>query len=209
MSIILINASPKKQASNSSLLLDDLKDVFFDTSKIKELSINQPFLTEEEIKELQNHSTWVFVQPLYIDAIPSHLLSCFCQLEQTCFSDKKIHVYAVVNGGHYEGKQSHHALGIMENWCKRAGLQWGMGIGFGGSGALDQIDGVPIGYGPKKRLGKAYEIFVDAILSQSSKENIYVSVGLPRFVYKLLGELGWRKQIRSNGGRWKDLKRRV
>lgn len=209
MNIALINASPKIKESASSLLLGELKNLLPSTHQVKEFSIRKPVLTEEEIEALQNYSTWVFVQPLYIDAIPSHLLSCLCQLEQVSFAEQTIHVYAIVNGGHYEGKQSRHALGIMENWCKKTGLQWGMGIGFGGSGALDQITGVPLGYGPKKKLGVAYETLARAILSQKSGENIYVSVGLPRFVYKFLGEMGWRKQIKANGGKWKDLKRKV
>jgi len=209
VNIALINASPKKKESNSGALLHDLKSLFPAAYNIKEFSMNKPTLTEAEIKELQSYSTWIFAQPLYIDGIPSHLLSCLCQMEQEISTDETIRVYVIVNGGLFEGKQSHHALAIMENWCRRAGLQWGMGIGYGGGGGMTQMKGVSLGKGPKSTLGKAYGVFAETILSQGSRENIYTSIAFPRVLYKYMAEMNWRKRIKANGGRVKDINRRI
>jgi len=209
MNIALINGSPKKTESSSGALLHDLKSLFPAEYSIKEFRMNKPTLTEAEIEELQGYSTWVFAQPLYIDGLPSHLLFCLYQLEQALSTDKVIRVYAIVNGGLYEGKQSHHALAIMENWCKRAGLQWGMGIGYGGGGGMAQMKHIPLGKGPKRALGKAYTVFAETIASQSSGENIYASITIPRFLYKYIVERGWRKRLKANGGRAKDINRKV
>ncbi|MCL2425136.1 MAG: NAD(P)H-dependent oxidoreductase [Oscillospiraceae bacterium] len=209
MKIALINASPKRKKSASDVLLDDLNYEFPAKHETKEFYIDKPFLTEDEISELLTYSAWVFAHPLHVDSTPSHLLSCLCQMERELSTDKTIHVYAIVNGGFYEGRQSHHALAIMENWCKRAGLQWGMGIGYGGGSSIVYMRGIPVGRGPKSTLGKAYEVLVKTILSQGSEENIYTSIGLPRIIYKFLGEIIWRKQLITNGCRMRDINRRV
>jgi len=209
VNIALINGSPKKKDSNSDALLHDLKSLFPAEHHIKEFLLNKPTLTEAELKELQSCSTWVFAQPLYIDGLPSHLLSCLCQMEREISTDEVIRVYAIVNGGLYEGKQSQHALAIMESWCRRTGLQWGMGIGLGGGGGMKQMKGIPLGKGPKRALGKAYKVFAETILSQGVGENLYVSIALPRVLYKFLAERNWRKRFKENGGRARDLNRQI
>lgn len=209
MNIALINGSPKKKESSSGVLLQDLRNLLPSTHNIKEFAMNKSSLTVTEIKELQSFSTWIFAQPLYIDGVPSHLLSCLCQLEQELSRDQTIHVYVIVNGGLYEGTQSRHALAIMENWCRKAGLQWGMGIGYGGGGGMTQMKSIPLGKGPKSSLGKAYAIFLEAILSQSTGENIYISITFPRFLYKFMAEMNWRKQLKSNGVKKRELNRRL
>ena len=208
MKIALINGSPKRKGSSSSALLEDLKKLLPDEHQIKQFHFNKPLLTEDEITELQDCSAWVFAFPLYVDSIPSHLLSCLCQLEQADFNRNGIHIYTFVNCGFYEGKQNTYALSIMENWCYKAGLNWGMGIGFGGGGALSSMKNAPLEKGPKRNLGISLTVFVEAISRQDQKDNIITSIAFPRFLYKLIIELEWRKSIKANGGKVKDLKKR-
>ena len=213
MNIALINASPKKSESASKILLSDLKGLFLneqiDEDAIKDFFIHTPNFTEEEIKDLCNYSVWVFAFPLYVDGIPSHLLSCLYKMEQYGINNKNIRVYAIVNCGFFEGRQNVNALAILKNWCDKAGLVWGAGLGFGGGGALTFMQGLPVGSGPKGTLGKAFKELTSSILSQSSIENIYTSIGIPRLLYKLSGERGWKKMIKANGGKKKDLKKRL
>jgi multimeric flavodoxin WrbA len=207
--IALINASPKKAESASGALLNDLKSAFASEHNVKEFTLNKSSISETEIKELQEFSTWVFAFPLFVDGIPSHLLSCLCQIEEKMSAGETTQVYIIVNCGFFEGQQTRNALAIMENWCIKAGLAWGMGIGFGGGPALVGMGNVPLGKGPKSNLGEAYTVFTDAILSQSSKENIYTSLTFPRFLYKFMSEIGWKSLIKKNGGKIKDLKKKL
>lgn len=209
MNIAFINASPKKSKSASEALLCDLKSLLFENNIIKEFSFNTPDITETEIKDLCNYSVWVFAFPLYVDGVPSHLLSCLCKMEQFGIDCKSIHVYAIVNCGFFEGKQTRNALSILKNWCNKTGLVWGAGIGFGGGGSLAYMKSVPLGSGPKDTLGKAYKELAEVILSQSSKENIYTNINFPRFLYKVAAEMGWRKMIKANGGKKKDLNKKL
>ena len=209
MNIALINASPKKAESASGVLLSDLKGAFVPEHNVKEFALNKPSISGAEIKELQEYSTWIFAFPLYADGIPSHLLYCLCQMEKELSVDKAIQVYAIVNCGFFEGQQTQNAIAMMENWCVKTGLKWGMGIGFGGGGGFAQMKSIPLGKGPKSNLGKAYTILIDAVLSKSSKENIYTSLSFPRFLYKFMGEISWKSSIKANGGKVKDLDKRL
>ena len=206
MKIALINASPKKTESASSTLINDLRSIFPTDYFVKEFIFNKPLIAEAEISELQEFSIWVFAFSLYVDSLPSHLLSCLCQLEEYNIA-KDIRVYAIVNCGFFEGIQTRNALSIMENWSTRLGLKWGMGIGYGGGGGLSQMQGVPLGKGPKSALGKAYAVFGDAIATQSNKENIYASISVPRFLFKIMAEMYFKNLIKKNGGKVKDLSR--
>lgn len=209
MNIALINASPKKSESASKSLLCDLKKIFLDEHTIKDFSFHTSNITDAEIRDLCDYSVWVFAFPLYVDGIPSHLLSCLCKMEQSGIEFKGIRVYAIVNCGFFEGEQCCNALAIIKNWCNKTGLFWGMGIGFGGGGSLAYMKSVPLGSGPKGTLGKVYKELTNAILSQSSKRNIYTSIGFPRYLYKIAAEMGWKQMIVANGGKKKDLKKRL
>lgn len=164
MKIALINGSPKQSHSTSGTLLADLlhsitgiTDVSdSDKPEIAEYSFNQTSVSENELAELQNADALVFAYPLYVDGIPGHLLSCLTQLEAADWQNRKIHVYAIVNCGFYEGIQAEPALHILQNWCVKAGLIWSGGIGVGGGGAIQQLPTTENGHGQKLRFPKQF-----------------------------------------------------
>jgi len=209
MNIALINGSPRGKKSNSSALLEDLKGLFPTEVSAQAFNFNKPMIADQDMKNLQNCSTWVFAFPLYVDGIPSHLLSCLQQLEQADFKCEDVHVYVIVNCGFYEAKQNYHAISMMEIWCEKAGLTWGMGIGLGGGGGVSQIKNVPLGKGPKRTLGNALSVLGESVLTKEPRDNFYTSINFPRFVHKFFAESGWRKSIKANGGKVKDLKRQL
>jgi hypothetical protein len=43
------------------------------------------------------------------------------------------------------------------------------------------------------------------ILSRTSSDEIYTTPGIPRIVYKIGGEMGWRQTAKENGLKTKDL----
>ncbi len=213
MKIALINGSPKQSHSTSGTLLADLlhsitgiTDVSdSDKPEIAEYSFNQTSVSENELAELQNADALVFAYPLYVDGIPGHLLSCLTQLEAADWQNRKIHVYAIVNCGFYEGIQAEPALHILQNWCVKAGLIWSGGIGVGGGGAIQQLPTTENGHGPKAPVSKAICAMADAVCAGRIQENRYVSIAFPRFLYKMAAQMGWRMTIKANGGTTKDL----
>ena len=63
------------------------------------------------------------------------------------------------------------------------------------------------GHGPRVPIEKALAELSDSILKKEVRENNYVSVAFPRFLYKMAAQLGWRQMIRENGGKVKDLRK--
>ncbi|MDF2533824.1 MAG: hypothetical protein K0Q65_3405 [Clostridia bacterium] len=96
-------------------------------------------------------------------------------------------------------------LEIMKNWCEKAKLKWGQGIGIGGGGMLAVLAGVPDGQGLKKNLLKALNAIACSISLGTTADDLYISPNFPRFAYKLGAEMGWRQQGKANGLKTKDL----
>ena len=161
------------------------------------------------LEALDKMDVWVLAFPLYVDGIPAHLLSCLIQLQEANLQNQNIHIYGIVNCGFYEGIQAEPALRILQNWCVKAGTIWGAGVGIGGGGALTMMPKMKPGQGPKAPIDKAMSMLADKILRGEVHENMYVSVAFPRFMYKMGAQFGWRKAIKANGGKKRDLGRRL
>ena len=205
MKIALINASPKTGRSASASLLADLSAFLSGSASLVEIGLHDATLPGQFLQEPGDIDVLVFACPLYVDGLPGHLLSCLLQLEQAFVTGPVPAVYGIVNCGFYEGIQAETALELFENWCRKAGLVWGGGIGVGGGGGLDQMPSSK--NGPKAPVLHALEQLAGEILQKESPQNHYVSVAFPRFLYKLAALMGWRRSIRANGASPKDLGR--
>lgn len=208
MNIALINASPKKKGSTSKTLLEDLRTSLSEEAEITEYDFQTAAISRTLLEELSRADAWVFSLPLYVDGIPSHLLSCLVQIEQAQLNPPEVYVYGIVNLGFYEGIQAKPALNILENWCMKCGFVWGGGVGAGGGGGLSQMPATKTGTGPKGPIDNALKELADSILARDTQENRFVSIAFPRFLYQKGAQIGWRKMIRANGGSRKDLKNR-
>ncbi|MDF2906953.1 MAG: hypothetical protein K0R34_2274 [Herbinix sp.] len=201
--IALINGSPKSKDSASECLLMDLKEQL-KGSEIHEYTARTPKL--KDANEVIDHDVIVFGFPLYVDGVPSHLLSCLEELKTSLEGRKgNLKVYAICNAGFYDGHQNQYALQIIRNWCIKCGLTFGQGVGIGGGGMVLGLKNVPHGKGPKKNISSAIDTLAGNILSGSSAENIYINPGIPRFLYKMAAEMGWRHTVKANGLKTRDL----
>ena len=209
MRVALINGSPKGNNSASGALLEDLKRYLGENAEVVDFGFHSPAISKDVIEELAKTDTWVFAYPLYVDGMPGHLLSCLVQLEETRIKNPQIHIYGIVNCGFYEGIQAELALKILQNWCLKTGFVWSGGIGVGGGGGLAMMPKMEPGQGPKAPIEKAVAELSDIILKKQVRDNSYVSVAFPRFLYKMGAQLGWRQMIKANGGKAKDLGKRL
>lgn len=205
MRVALINGSPKVRDSASGILLEDLKEYLGKKAETAELGFHTAALSAETMEELAATDALVIACPLYVDSIPGHLLSCLVQIEEARLQNPEISVYGIVNCGFYEGIQAEYALKILQNWSIKAGFCWGGGIGVGGGGGLAMMPKVESGHGPRVPIEKALAVLAGGILQKEARENQYVSVAFPRFLYRLAAQTGWRQMIKANGGKRKDL----
>ena len=49
----------------------------------------------------------------------------------------------------------------------------------------------------------------DRIVKKEGEANKYATVAFPRFIYKIAAQNSWRKMIKANGGKKKDLAKRL
>ena len=138
MRIALTNGSPKRRGSASGCILQHLQPLLEqDGHATAAFSLHNPELASQDAQGIGECDVLIFALPLYVDGLPSHLVSCLMQLEESLAgSGRRQTVYAIVNCGFYEGHQAKWALNILENWCHRTGLRWGYGIGLGAGGML-------------------------------------------------------------------------
>jgi len=178
-----------------------------DEYEFSEFKFNHTRLADADLMRIADLEVIIFAFPLYVDGIPSHLLHCLYQMETYLDTHKvkEISVYAIVNCGFYEGHQASIALDLVKNWCSKANLEWVQGIGIGGGGFLSSLEGNSEDQGPVKNLWDALKKMAVNISEQHEIENIYTVPNFPKVVYTIGGNMGWRKQIKENGLRRKDL----
>lgn len=211
MRIALLNGSPKGKNSASQVILGFVKTVLPDSFDYVSLSLKEPMVEQSILEEITSCATLIWAFPLYVDAIPSHLLPWLLELEKiySQWDGEQPRVYALINCGFYEADQNEVVLEIMRNWCAKAGLTWGQGIGIGAGGVFAGLKNIPLGKWPFKDLDKALKLFSAHVVAQASGPDLFVNPNFPRFSYKLVGEFGWRRAIKRNGLYVRDLHRKV
>ncbi|OJF77432.1 MAG: hypothetical protein BKP49_00095 [Treponema sp. CETP13] len=219
MKIAMITASPKVGKSASSILLKECKTWITthtensDTYEFVEIVLNKPIIEDSVLNKINSCDVLFFSFPLYEDSIPSHLLSCLVQLDQTnqehVIDLKNKYVIALVNCGFYEGIQCEVALEIMQHWCTHTESIFIQGIGLGGGGCIEGIERVPVGVSVKKVLATVYSHILTVLakcdLSLSDKntdaipgDNQYFSISMPRWLYLFSAHRMWKNAIRKN-----------
>ena len=136
MKTVFINCSPKKRFCASSYFLF-LQGLFVNGEKVKE-KLRTPADHERILEQIKDAQAVVFGLPLYVDGIPSHVLRFMEKMEAYC-RENSVHlsVYCIANNGFIEGKQNEPLMQAFENFCARAGIVWGGGVGIGGGVMLN------------------------------------------------------------------------
>lgn len=136
MKTVFINGSPKKKLSVSQYLVF-MQGLSVKGEKVKEHLRNQSD-HERILNVLKDADSVVFCLPLYVDGVPSHVLSFMKEMEVFCKENNLIiNVYVVSNGGFIEGRQNEPLMQVFENFCIRSGINWCGGIGIGGGVMLN------------------------------------------------------------------------
>lgn len=206
MKICIINGSPKASKSTSELLIGYLIP-FIRGNEIITYNVTETDFSEMQFSQIQSSEVLIFVFPLYIDSINSRLLRFLTELEKRGFGNKDINVYCIINNGFYEGWQNHVAADIMKNWCKSTGLTYGQTLGVGAGEMLSFLKNIPLGHGPNKNIGIAFQKLSCNILSLNKGKDLFISPNWPRFLWKIQSSLNfWYPRAKKNGLKRKELK---
>ena len=153
MKLLILNASPKKKGG-ASRFFSSLFRLFLPgiQSQVHPLRNRQDFGPARSL--LPSVDAVCLVFPLYVDALPSHVVEFLSLAETDCRArPHALHFYALANNGFVEGRQNACALHILEAWCQRSGAVWGGGVGIGGGTML-------------RVLGIVYPILITVVLLQ-------------------------------------------
>ena len=214
MKAALINGSPKvnvdgSDSSVSHEMLQIAKRYLRrrHVHNMEEFHIKTGILGEKEMQRLMECDVWLFSFPVYASGVPSHLLSVLMEIEKYLlklrsrrdYEEKLIHIYAIANGGLYEGPEARFALEVIEHWCVECGLLWGSAIGLGGSPAITRPSILPFGIRRWRSLGRAMNAFSLSIASGMSTGFFYCSPDIPKKAYVNGLNRYYRRKRRESG----------
>ena len=133
---VLINCSPKRKLSVSGFLMKCAGVLI--RGRKEYLHLRTPADHGPILQALKDAGKVVFVTPLYVDSVPSHMLPFMQEMEDFCRENGlRLKVYVIANNGFIEGRQNEPLMRVMENFCARSGLEWLGGIGIGGGVMLN------------------------------------------------------------------------
>ena len=132
MKVLILNGSPKKKGGASHFFANVFRLMLCGciTSYESLLSKNN---YSRILEQLRNIDALIISAPLYVDAMPSHVLEFLTLAECYCKeNDCRFTLYVISNNGFIEGYQNKVHLQMYQCWCERTSVKWGGGIGIGG-----------------------------------------------------------------------------
>jgi multimeric flavodoxin WrbA len=211
MKIAIINGSQKPGESNTGIILNGLRGFINDTHETTSYKPATGRVPTETYRRIALSDAIIFAFPLYTDSIPSNTLRFLIELEAYLKIDKpkNIIAYTIINNGFYEGRQTHIAFDIIQNWCERAGVTFGGGIGQGAGEMLGAVKNTPLDKGPFNNLARALKSLGEKIESRETFQTIYLSPYFPRFLWRFMAAYTfWRPLAQKNGLTKRDILKR-
>jgi multimeric flavodoxin WrbA len=212
MRIVIINGSQKSGESNTGIILNELNRHIKNDHEIINYVLGTKNFLPEIYKEIITSDVIVLAFPLYIDSIPSNVLKMLIELGDYARKEnvKDIVIYAIINNGFYEGKQTHIAFEIIQNWCKCTGVKFGGGIGQGAGEMIGATKNTPISKGPFNNLGRELKLLVEKMKLKETFEIKYLSPYFPRFLWRFMAKhTFWHLLAHKNKLKKKDITKRI
>ena len=208
MKIIIINGSQKAGESNTGIILNELNKLVKNEHNMVNYKLGTKQSWPEIFKDIASCDVMILAFPLYNDSVPSNMLQMLIELEDYLRKENKkdIIAYTIINNGFYEGKQTHIAFEIIQNWCEQAELIFGGGIGQGAGEMIGATKNMPINYGPFNNLARSLKLLVEKIKLKEICEIKYLSPYFPRFLWKFMAvHTFWHSLAQKNKLKKKDI----
>lgn len=197
--LIIYNGSPRRSGSNTAMILEHVKSRLNDTVEIRDLKDKDQW--HEWVSNFKNEENVLFAMPLYVHAMPSHVMAFIEKLEPSEGS-----IAFVIQSGFPESSQSYFLEAYFEELSKILNRK------YLGSAIKGGIEGLQIR--PLKQQNKMIEPFValveglvaqgemDPALINKLGNPIYLSKAMQLF-FTLLKKTGlvnifWDQQLKKN-----------
>ena len=206
--MFLLCGSPNAEDGNSLYMLNALKQAASSDAPVYS-AIKSPDISQEAfVRAVESGEPTVLSFPLYADSLPAYFLRFLTRLEKVCAglnTSRAGRIYVIVNNGFYDAAQNDIAIEIIKRWCERCSLTYGRALAVGAGG---MVKAAPIGKGPMAGLEKELLALADDIQSGKSGETAYVETAMPRWIYRIAGNMSFNIEAKKNGLRKRDLLKR-
>lgn len=147
-------------AENETLILKQIKE-YADREEIVSVKINMinyiiPHSDEKQsvaenctgntnwesvCRYLEDASAIVLAANVQLDSVPAEVLTFLERVEKAVVNGESIggKFYAILYTDLYEAEQTSIAMGVLKNFCVRANITWGRGLGIGGNGIREYM----------------------------------------------------------------------
>lgn len=203
MEILILCGSPRfgkgPGECTSLYLIQQLKARLEPGFQVRTEAANPARNLDELAQALPAARRLILAFPLYDDSIPAGLLETLAGLERRLSGRPglgEIPVYGLVNCGFFEAAHNELAVEMLEIWRKRLGFRPGRILAVGGGEMVRQA---PMGPGPLASLSKNLDALARDVQSGAAGPTLWAQPNFPRPLYRLAGNLGFRRQARKNG----------
>jgi NAD(P)H-dependent FMN reductase len=211
--IVVIAGSPKQPGKAVSDLLAEIAagSLQDESTDVKMISIRKTFnqkKTDEAYQTMATADAMIIIFPLYVFCLPGitmRFLQSYGTYAASLPERKKTAVYAVVNCGFPEPEINGEAVRVVARFAQAVGAQFSRGVIIGGGGMLT------MDVQPANRARENYAAEMKRIKTEIQEgictpaENVTVRVRIPRLFYLFMGNMGWKRSIKKNGKKKKDL----
>lgn len=197
--LVIYNGSPRKRGSNSAIILKKTVEALCDRVEVRDLKEGDKW--EEWAEAFNSEKHVMFFMPLYVHAMPSHVMAF---IEKLQVSQGSISFF--IQSGFPESSQSHYLEAYFEQLALRLGRTY---IGTAIKGGVEGLQ-----MRPAKSQEKIMEPMVKAIVNLAYEGNFNPAVihqlakpirlGMgTRILFKILTKIGlinffWNQQLKEN-----------
>jgi hypothetical protein len=155
----------------------------------------------------------VLVTPLYADSLPgltTHALELVARAR--VYGCTQANFTVLVNCGFPEAEQNRTAIRIARHFADDALYGWAGALPLGGGGVITPGEPLDEPHGPVAHVVRALDLAAPALAGgrglPSEAIEAMAEAPLPDAVYRLIGDLGWRRMAWRNGVPQRDLRAR-
>ena len=206
MKAVLVIGSPRGTRSASYVLGSELADgLRAHGASVDEVfavkALADPAATARALDVIADADLVVLSFPLYVHSLPAPLtrLLELAAMPRAGSSDQRA-LAVIVQCGFPETAQCSIAVDICRLFAKQTGMRWSGALAMGMGGAMSEgFEHTPGGGARQKRaLGAAASALAASSSIPQAVIADFAKPMLPRWLYLLFGNIGWRMQMRRN-----------
>lgn len=207
MNALMIVGSPKPGYSTSEKIGNYVFDRLSTSGYSCETLIAWKASETELVEKAAKSDVLLMVFPLYIDSLPAPLVKACEVISKSVKGSKK--VAAICNSGFPEAKQCTTALKISRLFARESGFSWigGIAVGGGASLASRKPKKLEDHGGMARKLMQSLDLLSQAVIDgKPFEKHLFIAAQpLPAWIYRFIGDYGWKGTAKRRGLHKKDL----